>query len=152
MANHVRTQIRDAAVALLDALTTTSTRCTGGRPRTRPIQQAELPCLLVYTNETETEMASGTMPLRRLVHNCQLVVHGYASGTGDIDATLDTIAKEVQAALEAAPTLGGLAKDTYLTSTVKDSAEDAEQPTWHVILTFTCEFHTREGTPDTALA
>ena len=152
MANHVRTQIRDAAVNLLDALTTTSTRCTAARPKSRPIQASELPCLIVYTNDTDTEMVSGTMPLRRKVNNCQLVVHGYAKGTGDIDATLDTIAKEVETALAASPTLSGKCKDLYLTNTVKDSDPDAKQPTWESVLTFTCEYATREDIPDAALA
>lgn len=152
MANHVRTQIRDAAVNALDALTTTSTRCTGGRPKSRPIAESELPCLLVYTNEEESEPVSGQMGLRRMSRSVQLLVHGYAQGTGDIDATLDTIAKEVEAALMADPTLGALAKDTYLVGTVKDSDPEAKQPTWEVVLTFTCEYSTREASPDAALA
>lgn len=152
MANHVRTQIRDAAVDLLDGLTTTSTRCSGGRPGSRPIQESELPCLLVYTNEEESEPVSGTQGTRRAHRAVQLVVHGYAAGTGDIDATLDTIAKEVEAALAAAPTLGGLAKDVYLTGTVKESDPEAQQPTWAIVLTFTCEYSTREDIPDAALA
>ncbi len=152
MANHVRTQIRDAAVALLDALTTTSTRCTGGRPKSRPIQETELPCLLVYTQEEESEPVSGQMGTRRLQRAVQLMVHGYAQGTGDIDATLDTIAKEVEEALAASPTLGGLCKDLYLTGTVKDSDPEAQQPTWEIVLTFTCEYATREDDADAALA
>lgn len=152
MASHVRTQIRDAAVALLDALETTRDKCTGGRPNSRPIQESELPCLLVYTNEEESAPASRTMPARRLQRAVQLVVHGYAQGTGDIDATLDTIAKEVEAALGADPTLGGLAKDTYLVGTLKQSDADAQKPTWEVVLTFTCEYSTREDIPDAALA
>lgn len=152
MANHVRTQIRDAAVDLLDALTTTSTRCSGGRPRSRPVQESELPCLLVYTNEEESEPVSGQMGTRRMDRNCQLIVHGYAQGTGDVDATLDTIAKEVEAALAAAPTLGGLAKDSYLTGTAKESDPEAQQPTWEIVLTFTVQYQTREDVPDASLA
>lgn len=152
MANHVRTQIRDAAVDLLDALTTTSTRCTGGRPKSRPIQESELPCLLVYTQEEESEPVSGTMGTRRVSRAVQLVVHGYAQGTGDIDTTLDTIAKEVEVALAANPTLSGKCKDLYLTSTVKDSDPEAKQPTWEIVLTFTCEYSTREDLPDASLA
>lgn len=151
MANHVRTQIRDAAKDLLDALTTTSTRCTAGRPKSRPIQESELPCLLVYSGEEESEPVSGQMGTRRLQRSMQLIVHGYAQGTGDIDGTLDTIAKEVEAALAAAPTLGGLAKDLYLVGTTKESDPEAQQPTWEIVLTFTCEYSTREDLPDAAL-
>lgn len=152
MANHVRQQIRDAAVNALDSLTTTSTRCYGGRPRSRPLQEADLPALLVYTNEEESEPVSGTLGQRRIARAVQLVVHGYARGTGDIDGTLDTIAKEVEVALAADPTLGGLCKDLYLTSTAKESDPEAAQPTFEVVLTFTAEYQTREDAPDAALA
>lgn len=152
MADHLRTQIRDAAVNLLDALTTTSTRCTGGRPRSRPIQESELPCLLVYTNEEESEPVSRTLGARRMDRNVQLMVHGYTASTGDADKTMDTIAKEVEAALAASPTLGGLCKDLYLVGTVKESDPEASQPTWELILTFTCQYQTLETAPDAALA
>jgi hypothetical protein len=139
-------------VDLLDNLTTTSSRCTGGRPESRKVQESELPCLLVYTNEEESEMVSGQMGARRQARACQLVVHGFAQGTGDIDKTLDTIAKEVEAALGAAPTLSGKAKDLYLVGTEKSSDPEAKQPTWEIVLTFTCEYSTREGIADVALA
>ena len=152
MGDHVRTQCRDAAVTLGTGLTTTGTRVFAARPKTRPIQASELPCLLVYTNEEETELVSGQRGARRKVNACQLMVSGYAAGVGDIDKTLDTISKEVEAALEAAPTLSGKAKDLFLTGTVKEDASEGEQPTWMITLTFTCEYHTREGVPDTPLA
>jgi hypothetical protein len=151
MANHIRTQIRDAAVALLDSLETTRDKCTGGRPKSRPIQESELPCLLVYTNEEESEPVSGTMGARRIARAVQLVVHGFVASTGDADETMDTIAKEVEAALAAAPTLGGLSKDLYLTGTTKESDPDAEKPLWELVLTFTCEYSTLETAPDAAL-
>lgn len=151
MANHVRTQIRDAAKTLVTGLTTTGANAFAGRPESRPLQDAELPGLLVYTNEEESEYVSGQRGTRRKARNCQLLVHAFAKGTGDIDATLDTIAKEVEQALEADPTLGALAKDLYLTGTTKESDPEAKQPTWEIVLTFTCEYHTREGDSDAAL-
>lgn len=154
MADHVRTQCRDAAKALLDDLVTTGENCTAGRPGTRTLQESELPHLLIYTNEEELDPGegSGTRGARRKVHSCQLMVRGVVAGTGDVDKTLDDIDKEVCAALEAAPTLGGLAKDLYLTGVLKEDADAGEQPVWTITLTFTCEYHTREGAPDVALA
>jgi len=152
MADHVRTQIRDAALDLIDALTTTGSRAYAGRPGSRPLQESELPALLVYTNEEEAEYVSGQQGARRIQRNCQLMVHGFAQGTGDIDKTLDTIAKEVEEALMAAPTLGGKAKDLFLTNTTKESDPEAQKPTWEIVLTFTCEYHTREGDSDAALS
>lgn len=152
MADHVRTQIRDAAIAKLSGLATTGSRVFGGRPETRPLQESDLPGLLVYTAEEESAAESGTIGTRRLMRTCQLVVHGFAQGTGDVDKTLDTIAKEVEAALAADPTLGGRAKDLVIASTTKESADDAAQPAWTVRLSFVCEYSTREDIPDAALA
>lgn len=151
MADHVRTQIRDAAKTLVTGLATTGANAFAGRPESRPLQEAELPALLVYTNEEESEFQSGTRPARRKVRNCQLLVHGFAQIVADLDKTLDTIAKEVEEALEAAPTLGGLAKDLYHTGTTKESDPEAAKPTGEIVLTFTCEYHTREGDSDAAL-
>lgn len=154
MADHVRTQCRDAAVALLANLTVGADTFSaeGGRPESRPLQEADLPALLVYTNEEEADYTSGTRGSRRQERRCQLMVHGFAQDTADLDKTLDAIAKVVEAALEAAPTLGGLAKDVYLTGTTKSADPEAKQPTGEIVLNFTCEYHTREGAPDSALA
>lgn len=152
MADHVRTQCRDAAKTAVTGLTTTGASVFAARPKSRPVQENELPCLLVYTQEEESEQVSGQQGTRRMARAVQLVVHGYAQGTGDIDKTLDTIAKEVEVALAANPTLTGKCKDLYLTGTVKESDAEAKQPTWEIVLTFTCEYSTREDLPDAALA
>lgn len=152
MADHLRTQIRDAVVTRVTSLSTTGARVYAGRSETRPLQPSELPGLLIYTNETESEDVAGTRLSRRLVHLCDVVIEGYAKGTGDVDKTLDTIEKEVRAALEAAPTLGGLCKDLICTNTSKEDDPEAEQPCWRIRMTWRCEYHTREGIPDAALA
>lgn len=152
MADHLRTQCRDAVVTLVTGLATTAARVSAGRPESRPVQTSELPCLLVYTNSTEGEPISGQQAARRIEHGCELVIDGLAAGTGDVDKTLDTIEKETRAALEAAPTLSGLAKDLLFVSSVKESDDEAEQPTWRIRMTWRLEFHTREGVPDAALA
>lgn len=152
MANHLRTQIRDAALTLVTGLSTTAARAYAGRPETRPLQPTELPALLIYTNETESEEVAGTRGARRFQHLCDVVIEGYAKGTGDVDATLDTMEKEVRVALEAAPTLGGLCKDLLCTSATKEDDPESEQPCWRIRMTWRCEYHTREGAPDAALA
>lgn len=152
MADHLRTQIRDTALARVNNLTTTGTRAYAGRPDTRPLQSSELPALLLYTDESESEPVAGSRGTRRLLHYAELVIEGYARSTGDIDKTLDTIEKEVRVALEAAPTLGGLCKDLVCLSVSKDRGDDGDQPTFRVRMTWRCEYHTREGVPDAALA
>lgn len=150
MANHVRTQIRDKVVDLLDNLTTTGTRCYAARPRTRPL--TVLPAIIVYTNDEDITLASGQRGSRRLERPLDLVIEGYVAETTDPDKTLDTIDKEVEAALSANPTLDGLAKDLYIQRAEKDQDDEAEKPTWFIRLTFYCEYHTGETAPDAALA
>lgn len=152
MADHVRTQCRDAAVAALTGLVTTGSDVYKGRAKTRPLQETDLPALLVYTTETEASGEADQRGQRRMVEVCSLVVEGHAQGTGDVDATLDTIEKEVRAALAADPTLGGKAKDLIFSGSAKDDEAEAEQPTWVIRMTFTIEYHTRETTPDVVLA
>lgn len=152
MTNHVRTQLRDAVVGACDALTTTGIKCYPNRPGSRPVQTSELPLLLVYTNDENVELSSGTRGTRRLERVIELAVRGYARGTGDVDATLDTICAEVETALAADPTLGGLAKDLYLAAVKKEADDQAEQPTWFVDMTWRCEYHTREAAPTAAAA
>ncbi len=152
MADHVRTQCRDAVVTLLTGLTTTTTHVTAGRPESRKLQSTDLPHLLIYTNETEAEATTMGQGSARMVEVCQLMVDGIAQGTGDVDKTLDTIEKEVRAAIAASPTLSGKAKEVLFSSSAKEQDDENEQPTWRIRMTFTLQYHTRESAPDVALA
>jgi len=152
MANHVKTQIRDAAATACTSLTTTGARVYKARPDDRPLQASELPCLLIYTDEEVQEVATLGGPTRRLTRMLDLMIDGIAAGSGDIDATLDTIAKEVETALAADATLGGLAKDLYPTRQEKERDAAGETPAHRIRMTFAVEYHTRQNAPDAALA
>ena len=154
MAAHLVTQIRDAIyTAVLGAGTgTAGNRVYKARPRTRPLQDADLPALLIYTNSDEGTLASGQLGSRRVAYVLDAVVHGYAKSTGDTDATLDAMRKEAQIALAADPTLGGLVKDLWLRSVEKEMDDDADKPVWSITMTFEVEYHIRESAPDAALA
>lgn len=148
--SHVRTQLRDRAVTLCGALTTTGARCHAARPKTRPL--TTLPAWIVYTNDETIEVASGQRGTRRLGRVLDLMFEGYAAKIDDIDAQLDTMSAEVEAALSADPTLNALAKDLYLARVEKEQDDEAEKPTWLIRLTWQCEYHTRETAPTAALA
>jgi hypothetical protein len=60
MADHVRTQLRDAVVAALTGLTTTGTRVFRNRPD--PQAPGNLPCLHVYTDGDATTPESLDTP------------------------------------------------------------------------------------------
>lgn len=117
---HKRQQIREQAVTLLTGLATTGARVFASR--VYPIQRAELPGLLVYAKNEPSQRASMGGSLMR---DLTLVVEAVARGA-DLDDTLDTICKEVEAAMTAR--LNGLAKDCYLAATDISYDGQGEQP------------------------
>lgn len=149
VANHIRRQIREAAAALVTGLTTTGARVY--QSRVYPLQPAvNLPGLLVYTTEESADLDSLTPP-RGSMRKLSLVIEGVARATADLDDTLDAIAKEVEIALAAAPTLSGLTKDNYLSTTEIALNGEGDIPTGSVKLTWTIEYRVRETAPDVAI-
>ena len=102
---HVRAQLRAAAVALLAALPATAGRVYPSR--LRPLRDADLPCLLVHTDDEEIAVLDigGDVLERRL----RLVVRACVKTAGALDDALDALIAEVEAGL-AGQTFGGLAK------------------------------------------
>ena len=147
MANHLRRQIREAAATRVTGLATTSSRVF--QMRVYPLQVAELPGLLVFTNnETAQRLTLGAPSI--MERSLELVVEGYARATSNLDDTLDGIAKEVEVAIAADYGLGGLAKAATLRSTQVELV-DADQPIGMVRLTFDVTYMSRENAPDVAL-
>lgn len=105
--SHVRTQIREAAIALLADLDAT---VTGSR--LHRWQEDELPEISVYTVEeaVETEDTDRRTQLRRLTLRLDVA---FASTTGDLDADMDDLVAAIETALEADDEcrFGGLAAD-----------------------------------------
>jgi hypothetical protein len=142
----VRQQLRERAGTTVSGLATTGTRVYQGR--VYPLAQAQLPCLLVYTNSEEVEHATLTPP-RKQFRRLELVIEGKARGD-NLEDTLDTIAKEVEAALYADRTLNSLARDSVLKSSDIDLSSQGDQPHGSVRLTYEVFYQTAEGTPDSA--
>ena len=111
MANHIRQQIREYFGSNLNGLSTTGSNVY--ESRVYPIENSKLPALVIYTkSETSEPIVIGTD--RVMSRELSVVVEGYAKATSNFDDTIDTISKEVEEAIAADRTLGGLAKDTYL--------------------------------------
>lgn len=147
MANHLRRQIREAAATRVTGLATTSSRVF--QMRIYPLQAAELPGLLVFTNnETAQRLTIGAPSI--MERSLELVVEGYARATSNLDDTLDGIAKEVEVAIAGDYNLGGLAKAATLRATQVELV-DADQPIGMIRLTFDVTYMAREDTPDVAL-
>lgn len=146
---HVRKQIRDAAKAALTSLTTTGARVYASRPDDYAMQAAELPGLRVYTKDETVEIIT-TGPLRRRERTIELIVEACVKATSAYDDTVDLICKEVETALDADISLGGLCKDITPTAFSLDIDGAADQPVAVGRMTFAVRYYTEKGTPGVA--
>lgn len=112
---HARKQLRDALKTRLTGLATTGARAFAGR--VEPLTTAECPGLNVRVS-AETARDDLTLLEDDSLRDVQIVVEGYVNAGGE--DTLDQIALEVEQALEAEPTLGGLIDElTYQSTTLR---------------------------------
>lgn len=112
---HARKQIRDAVKTLLTGLPTTGVRAFAGRVEALTV--AECPGLNVRVS---SETARDDLPLMEdeSLRDVQILIEGYVNAGGE--DTLDQIALEVEQALEANPTIGGLVDQlTYQSTTLR---------------------------------
>ena len=148
MADHVRMQIRNQAVAQLTGLTTTAARVFDSR--VYPLEDGNLPALLIYTkSETSEPIEIGTN--RTSERLLSLNIEAYVKSTTNFEDTLDTICKEVEQAIAADPTLSGKAKDCYLESTEIEFNAEGEKPLAFCSLTFLTSYYVQEQSPDVAV-
>ena len=122
---HARQQIREAVVQALTGLQTTGSNVYESRVYPHDV----LPSLAVYTvrDEPRQEQTLGQLVHRELT----LVVEARAKpadGGPTVDDQLDTICAEVEAALMADQTLGGLVQGTELQETEIELSGELERP------------------------
>lgn len=144
---HVRKQIRDAFVT---ALTSGVSLATGGVFGTRifPLDGGSLPCVAVYTaNESS---ALGTMGLKTMGRDASVVVEAYIRVSGSFDDDADALAVQIEESIAADTTLGGIAKDSVLSSTEIDFSGDADTPIGVAKLTYSVMYVTSIGDVETA--
>jgi hypothetical protein len=136
--SHVRTQIRAAAVDALAGVAPVSAS------RVYPIAEADLPVLLVWTNEEEITGGTHGAYARELT----LIVEAVARGAL-VDDDLDALLVGVEKALARNP-LGGLCKP--LTPTAIDiSIEAGSAPIGRARTSFRATYYTSFGNPESAL-
>lgn len=142
---HARKQIREAVASVVTGLTTTGSDVF--QSRVYPVETSSLPCLLVYTTEEETTDYNGTKMLRELL----VMVEGYAKATSDVDDTMDLICEEVETAIFADPTIGGLCKFGMLDRTEITLSGEGEKPLGKASMEFKFIYHVDGATPGTIL-
>lgn len=145
--SHVRQQIRDDIVTTLTGLATTGSNVF--RSRIFPLEETNLPALCVYTKSETSEYDTIGLP-RSVNRVLDVAVEAYVKGVSNYDNTLDTIAVEMEEAIAADITLGGLAKDAQITAFEADFAGDGEQPVAVGRFTVTVEYRTVENDVETA--
>ena len=134
---HKRKQIRDQVETVLTGLTTTGANVFASR--VYPLQASQLPGLLIYTEEEESE-PGGSGAINRML---SLAIEGHVKAVGGvIDDTLDTIAEEVEAAIDEDRSLNGLAVYAYIASTEIEFDAESEKPVGIIIMKFMINYRT----------
>jgi hypothetical protein len=109
---HQRRQIRDAVVAALKAADTAA----GERvfpARSNPFKRVDLPAVAVLTS-SETSDDGQTAP-RELKRVMRLEVQAAVEDTANVQDVLDALALQLERAMHADPTFGGVCADSTLT-------------------------------------
>jgi len=137
---HKRESIRNAVVSALSGLSTTGSKVYASR--VYPLEGGNLPGLLIYTIEEESEIRSisGSVSLLRRL---SLVVEGNVKDTGGtIDNKLDDIAEEVEAAINADITLDDNVQLVHLASTEIEFNADTDKPVGTIKMLYIIEYIT----------
>lgn len=148
---HVRKQIRDQFVTLLTAgVSLVSSRVYA--TRVYPLTQAKLPAITVTIgSESSGLMTMGaTMGSKSLDRTVEIAVSVYENATASLDSAIDAIAVQIEEAIGADFTLGGIAKESVLTSTSIDFSGETEQPVGIATLTFSVRYVTSLTDVETA--
>lgn len=145
--SHVRRQIREAAAAAVTGLATTSTRVF--QSRVYPLRDADLPCLLISTDDESIE-AENVVSGGELTRNLTLTVRGVAKATADLDDTLDGIAEQVEPVLNGS-TLGGKVRLCTLEKITVEMDDALEKPVGTISLQYRTTYFTTPANPGTAL-
>lgn len=148
MADLITAQLRAVVAARLTGLGMTGTNVFCGR--VYPLEDEELPCLLISTPAEENEYATIDYP-RRVVSRITLSIKALAKINDSLDDLLDAICKDVRTVIGSDPFLGGLAKDAMIKITKTGTSGEGEQPLGVGSMVFIVEIHTRENAPDVAI-
>lgn len=143
---HARGQIKQAVATAVTGLATTSSRVFV--QRTEPLQDEELPALLVYSL-TETSSAETIGAPRLLRRTLQVMVEAVVKAQGDTTTVLDQIAVEVETAIAGNVPLNALVKNLMLESSTTVITGEGELPASGLRLQYAAEYMTREGAPET---
>jgi hypothetical protein len=142
---HYRQRIRDAVQSRLlaaDTLAGPNVFTSRARPVLEMLQKREA-VLSVYTSDEASKKSADGYLLERTL---TVSIEGMAGGGDDLDDTLDAFAEQVEAVVDADPTLAGLLTDELeLTGTVSEISARGNQQVGAFRLDFECKYLTDRG-------
>jgi len=144
--SHVRAQIIAAIIHAIDGLSTTAHRVYQGRTRSLPKDHA--PTLLVYARSEQSDNDAMGGALMRIL---RIRVEGRVIMAAVPDGTLDQIALEIEPAMVADPSLGGLALEVTLISTTIEAQAPGDAHAGEIALDYRVRYRTQESAPATAI-
>jgi hypothetical protein len=145
---HVRQQIRQAIATACTGLATTGTRVYTAR--VYPLEEADLPGLLIASGSESVQPATIHGPgIRERFYRLRVVA--IVRALVDVDATLDTIAAEVEIAIA-----GATLPSPGCSITLSDIGEpelsgEQQQPIGQMTMTFEARYYAVDNAPDVAL-
>jgi hypothetical protein len=145
---HVRDQIRDAVLATVTNLTTTKKNAFAAR--VHPVNDNELPCVLVFTSNETSEPITISAP-RRMQRTLTVMVEGYAKTVKGYEDVLDKIAVEVETAIYNSTSLKAVVRDIFLSGTEIKLLGEADKPVAVISMSFTAKYHTLENDSQTLI-
>ena len=148
---HVRQQIIDAVATAVTGLTATGANVF--KSRALPLSGAQLPALCVYARTDDPNYDDATLPdgANLCAVNRSLECHIQGFSVKEDDTLLNTIASEVEVAMYADQTFGGVALGMNLGIQELADSEVADQQYRSIDIIFNILYRVREGAPDTAL-
>ena len=144
---HLRQSIRERIATDVTGLSTTGSNVF--QSRVYPVEDASLPCLLVYTTSEESEVTEMASP-RPMTRFLNVTVQGVVGATTP-DDTLDDISKEVEVALAGDVSINNLANNSFLSSTTIEFNAEGAKPIGTVMLNYIVEYRNLDNNPESAI-
>lgn len=141
MALHQRQIIREAVKRQLLRKTVAGDRVY--ETRAVPLRGLELPAIAVFTLQEPVDSASKNTAPRELTRNLQLVIEANVKAGQNVDDAIDAMALEIERAIDADETFGGVASDAVLSNTEMDTDERGDQLIGVLTLTYAVTYFTR---------
>lgn len=143
--SHVRQQMREQIAAAVTGLSLTGTNVY--QSRVYPVENANLPCLIVTTEGDSAQMLTMSSPAS-IMRSVIVRIQAIARAVADLDDTMDSICADIETAIGNASTI---ALNIEYQGTEIELTAIGEKPVGTATLTYIAQINTLENAPETAL-